>query len=329
MQANFRDRTLVSCLESSPSGRGAHARRDPSGALPLAAMDDLTALRGTERRNCVDEWALVLEASGLRPVVCRAPPGWQLCVPADEAERARIALETWERENPRAEAPPTDPEVLDPHAIRHALAVAAALLGLFLLTGAGRSDSIWFERGAADAVQVLDGEPWRVVTALTLHADLGHVVGNGVAGALFLAGVFRIFGLGVGAALVLAAGALGNSLNAALRGSEHVVVGSSTAVFGALGLLAGRGLARGRARGLQGRTAFLPVAAALALLAMIGTEGERVDFWAHGFGLGIGIALGAATCGAGTGRLAAPALQRGAGALALAVLAGAWLLALR
>jgi membrane associated rhomboid family serine protease len=291
-------------------------------------MDDLTELRTAERRTRSDEWALVLEASGLHPVVSRAPTGWILFVPGEEAELARIALEAWERENPRADRPQTDPEGLDSFAIRHALTVGSVLVGSFFVTGTRRSGSVWFERGASDAVRVLGGEPWRVVTALTLHADLGHVVGNAVAGALFLAGVFRVFGFGVGAALVLVTGASGNALNAVFRGSEHISVGASTAVFGALGLLAGRGLARGRARGLRGRAAFLPVAAALALLAMIGTEGERVDFWAHGFGLLVGITLGAGMIGLGTTRLAAPAVQRSAGALTLAVLAGAWVLAL-
>ena len=292
-------------------------------------MEDLTALRTAERRSRADEWALVLEASGLHPVAARTDVGWAVFVPDDEAESARTALETWERENPRAEAKPRDDDSLDASPIAHALTIAAALLAMFLVTGPRRPNAIWFERGAADAVQVLGGEPWRVVTALTLHADVGHVVGNAVAGSLFLAGVFRVFGLGAGCALVLAAGAFGNTLNAALRGSEHIVVGASTAVFGALGLLAGRGLARGRARGLRGRAAFVPIAAALALLAMIGTEGERVDFWAHGFGLAVGIALGAAATALGMQTLARPALQRSAGALALAIVVGAWVLALR
>lgn len=292
-------------------------------------MDDLTALRTAERRSRADEWALVLEASGLHPVAARTALGWAVFVPAAEVETARAALETWERENPRVEPTPRNTDALDSSPIAHALTVAAALLALFLVTGPRRPDAIWFERGAADAVQVLGGEPWRVVTALTLHADVGHVVGNAVAGSLFLAGVFRVFGFGAGSALVLATGAFGNGLNAAMRGSEHIVVGASTAVFGALGLLAGRGLARGRARGLRGRAAFLPIAAALALLAMIGTEGERVDFWAHGFGLAVGIGLGAVATALRTRSLARPVLQRGAGALTLAILVGAWVLALR
>jgi membrane associated rhomboid family serine protease len=292
-------------------------------------VDQLTPLRTAAGRSRADEWALVLEASGLHPIAQRTELGWVLLVPDDEAETARSTLAIWERENPRAESKPGDAEAMDRAPIRHALGVAGMMLLLYIVTGPRRPGVSWFERGAADAVQVLSGEPWRVVTALTLHADFGHVVGNAVAGSLFLAGVFRIFGFGLGSALVLATGAFGNALNASLRGSEHIVVGASTAVFGALGLLAGRGLVRGRARGLRGRAAFVPIAAALALLAMIGTQGERVDLWAHGFGLGVGIVLGAATTALRALPLAAPTLQRVAGAGAVAVVVGAWVLALR
>jgi membrane associated rhomboid family serine protease len=291
-------------------------------------MDDpLVVLRRARRRAPVDEAALVLEASGLHPLVEAGPEGFALAVPAAEAGAAQAALRAFAEENPAAAPPASPAPALDPVAVPHALAIGAALLAFFAVTGERRTGAPWFAQGAADAALVWGGEPWRALTALTLHADLGHVVGNAVAGALFLAGVFRVFGFGVGAALVLLAGTAGNLWNAALRAGPHEVVGASTAVFGALGLLAGRGLVTGRMRGLRGRRAFVPVAAALALLAMIGTEGERVDVWAHGLGLAAGVALGALAGGLGA-RLAAPAVQRLAGLAAIAALAGAWALAL-
>lgn len=287
-------------------------------------------LRRARRRAPVDEAALVLEASGLHPRIAGGAEGFTLVVAPDEAAPAQAALAAFERENPRpqpAPAPAPAPR-LDPLAGTHALAVAAALLAFFAVTDARRPDAIWFARGAADAARIVAGEPWRAVTALTLHADFGHVVGNAVAGALFLAGVFRVFGFGVGGALVLLAGAGGNLCNAWLRSAPHEVVGASTAVFGALGLLAGRALVAGRGRGVRGRRAFVPIAAALALLAMIGTEGERVDVWAHGFGLAAGLGLGALASGLGA-TIGSPRTQRLGGAAALAGIAGAWALALR
>ena len=113
-----------------------------------------------------------------------------------------------------------------------------------------------------------------------------------MAGALFLSAVFRAFGFGVGGALALAAGALGNLANAFVQAPSHATIGASTAVFGALGLLVGRALALRRTP-LRGRPAWLPIGAALALLAMLGTEGQRVDLWAHGLGLAAGVVLGA------------------------------------
>lgn len=292
-------------------------------------MDDaLVELRRARRRAPVDEAALVLEASGLHPQVGSGPEGFALWIPALEANAARAALAAFEHENPPPAWPPPAPAVLDPAAIPHALALAAALLAFFLVTGARRAGAAWFERGAADAARVRAGEAWRAVTALTLHADLPHVAGNAVAGALFLAGVFRAFGFGVGAALVLLSGVAGNLANAILRTGPHEVVGASTAVFGALGVLAGRGLVLGRGRGLRGRRAFVPVAAALALLAMIGTEGERVDVWAHGFGLAAGLGLGALASGLDAA-LASPRAQRLGGAAAVAGVVAAWALALR
>jgi hypothetical protein len=44
------------------------------------------------------------------------------------------------------------------------------------LTGPREPGAIWFDRGSASAQQILAGEVWRTVTALTLHADLAHVV---------------------------------------------------------------------------------------------------------------------------------------------------------
>ena len=299
----------------------------------LAAMGGEIAIRTTRRRALADEWALVLVAEGLHPSLAGERGGFSLAVPDEEAERASALLEAWEREGREraavaAAAARPDPS-LDPRAARHAIGVAAALVAFFLWTGPADPAVAWFARGTADAARVVGGEPWRAVTALTLHDDAAHVLGNAIAGALFLAGVFRAFGPGVGGALALAAGVGGNLANAWIhRGGVHLSIGASTAVFGALGLLAGRALVRGRALGAQGRRAWAPVAAALALLAMIGTEGEHVDLWAHACGLAIGSALGFAATLLHWSR-ARPAVQWSAGAAAVALLAASWSAALR
>jgi len=295
-------------------------------------MDGQVAIRSTRRRALADEWALVLAAEGLHPSLAGESGGFALAVPGAEADRARALLEAWEHEGREraaeaAAAARPDPS-LDPLAIRHAIAVAAGLAAFFLWTGPADPGVAWFARGAADAARVVGGEPWRAVTALTLHDDAGHVLGNAIAGAVFLAGVFRAFGAGLGGALALAAGAGGNLLNGWIhRGAEHVSIGASTAVFGLLGLLAGRALLRGRALGARGRRVWTPVAAALALLAMIGTEGPHVDLWAHACGLAVGLVLGVAATRLDPGRVPR-GLQWTAGAAAIALLLASWTLAL-
>ena len=102
----------------------------------------------------------------------------------------------------------------------------------------------WFERGSADADRILHGELWRTVTALTLHADLAHVLSNAIGITVFLGALSSIMGPGLSSALVLLAGAGGNLANALIHGSSHVSIGASTSVFGAVGMLGGLGLAR-------------------------------------------------------------------------------------
>jgi membrane associated rhomboid family serine protease len=159
-------------------------------------------------------------------------------------------------------------------------------------------------------------------------ADFGHVLGNAGAGALFLAAVFRSSGPGVGLALALGSGALGNAANAWLRASAHSTIGASTAVFGALGIAVGQRIARRRGATSRRQAVWIPITAGLALLAMLGTQGERVDFWAHAFGLAAGIPLGLAAALLPSSWLARAPLQLAAGAGALLLLAAAWVAAL-
>jgi membrane associated rhomboid family serine protease len=290
--------------------------------------EDRVALRVSRRRAQIDEWVLVLSAEGVRAGVRGGPDGFALEVDAGDAARADALLDAWQRENVPPPPPPPPAAPIDARAARHAIVVAGFLLALYAATGpAGGEDSDFGARGAAESARIRAGEAWRAVTALTLHADFGHVLGNAIAGALFLSAVFQLFGFGFGGALVLLAGALGNLANAFVQAPSHATIGASTAVFGALGVLVGHALGNPRAA-LERRPAWLPIGAALALLAMLGSEGARVDLWAHGFGLVAGIALGAGAAQLAARRLASPALQAIAGVVALAAIAGAWWVAL-
>jgi rhomboid protease GluP len=132
--------------------------------------------------------------------------------------------------------------------------------------------------------------------------------------------------------VTLAAGVLGNALTALAHRSGFISVGASTAVFGALGALAGAQIASHSAPGAgsqRGRArAWVSLAASAALLGLLGT-GQRADLLAHLFGMlcGLGLGLFAALA------LRAPprrsALQPLLAAATVPALAACWWLALR
>jgi len=282
--------------------------------------DDWTAIATTRRQRQANDWVLVLHSEGVEAEARRTREGFVVETPADAAERARALLATWERENVREPEPP--PEPLAPFPWLSMTLLSAALLGFFAITGPREGGSDWFVAGAARSSSIQAGEWWRAVTALTLHADAGHVLGNVLAATLFAGAVCRRFGSGVGFAALVAAGTVGNLANAFFRSVGHSSVGASTAVFAAVGVLAADALVRRRApRG--GRLA--PLGAGLGILAMLGTS-ERADVWAHFFGLvaGVGVGLPLAALLA---RAPASGWQLAAGTLATGVLLGAWRMA--
>jgi rhomboid protease GluP len=150
----------------------------------------------------------------------------------------------------------------------------------------------WFDQGGAEASRILDGELWRTITALTLHADLAHLFSNAVAAAIFVTALSSMLGAGLAFTLLVLSGASGNLANAWIQGSFHVAVGASTAIFGAVGVLGSLGLVKRRREPTRRRGAWIPIAAALGLLAMLGTGSGRTDVLAHLFGFFCGAALG-------------------------------------
>lgn len=255
-------------------------------------MNDVpeTQLRVAPNRRLADEWALVLVTQGLSPSVWQESSGFVVAVPSEEVERASNALSAYERENPVA--PPAPVEWKGSAPLYAALAYSVLLVDFFFVTDVWGYR--WIKIGAADAALILQGEWWRMATALTLHADLKHVLGNAIAGGIFLHVLCRLMGPGLGSLTMLGAGVGGNFVNALFYGSLHVSIGASTAVFGALGLMSGVGAMRRRQRGIYGRHVWVPIAAGLAILALLGTAGERVDLMGHLFGFLVGGGLGIA-----------------------------------
>jgi membrane associated rhomboid family serine protease len=305
-----------------------HSTREPQDPPPASVV----AVPGGTRARA-EEWALVLASQG---IVCRIradDTGFVLDLDPEQLAAAGVVLARYQRENrppPERPEPETPPGTGGTGPAAVGLGLALALIAVFAHTGDRESGDLLFARGSAAAERILAGEWWRAVTALCLHADLGHVLSNALACLYFVPAVCRSLGLGVGPALILVSGALGNLANALLHLRSHDSVGASTAVFGAIGLLAGVAVLRRRRDGLRRGRVVVPVAAGLGLLAMLGTSGARVDIWAHALGLVAGFGLAFVPARARPGASAPPArVEILAAAASVLLLAFAWSLALR
>jgi membrane associated rhomboid family serine protease len=249
-----------------------------------------TVLRVARNDTLAREWELVLLSQGLSPRIHQTLDGFVLTVPRHEMDRALAGLAAYENED-LSKVPRRDVSVAWVDLLTGA-ALGLLLLAFFAVTAVSNPDRPWLERGSANAGRIFDGELWRAVTALTLHADVTHAVSNAFGIAIFFAPVSAQLGIGVAAAVVFSAGACGNLANSFLQGSPHDSAGASTAVFGAVGILGSLAMIRrGRAAGDK-RRAWIAMAAALALLGMLGAGGGRVDVLAHLLGFLAGGALG-------------------------------------
>lgn len=169
--------------------------------------------------------------------------------------------------------------------------IIGSLAVIHSLAGDWQPEALWFVKGAGNSQAILrDLEVFRLVTALTLHADVVHLLGNCVLGGFLLHYFLQLTGNGIGLFAMLLTAVLANYLNLLVHGSGHVFVGFSTAVFSIIGMLCTMSFAFKTSRIVV--HFFMPVMAGLALLAMLGSEGERTDLGSHLFGLLCGLVVG-------------------------------------
>jgi membrane associated rhomboid family serine protease len=275
----------------------------------------------------IEEARLVLTAVDVDFRIHFEDGHWCLYVPRGLGAEATAHLERYRAENVDArpslpiERPPVDSGFAG--AVAYVFAIwLVPTLEAWASFGARLRDV-----GPLDAALVRTGEWWRTVTALTLHADIGHLIGNSVFGAVLGVLVARRLGSGVGWLAIVVAAALGNALDAIVQRDGFVSLGASTAAFAALGIAATAGVRADASRG-DWRRHLAPIAGAIGLLAFTGLEGERTDIVAHVCGFLVGIAVGA-LCARIPPRWLGPAAQRRAGLAAIAVALGCWTIALR
>lgn len=240
----------------------------------------------------IDTCSLVLSAKNIKHQIQQGSDGnIQIIAPPQVVERARYQLRLYLEEN--RNWPP--PQVVVQHSSFPSLLPTLVLVGslafFFMITGPWRPGALWFETGANDADAILDGGQWyRLITSLTLHADFSHLAGNCLIGGILVYFFLQINGVGFGLLAILLSGAAGNLLNILAHGNNHLSVGFSTAVFSIIGMLSMYQVIEQRQP--FGIRFFVPFMAGAALLAMLGSSGERTDLGAHLFGLLSGLIIG-------------------------------------
>lgn len=279
-----------------------------------ALFDDLS-------RAQADTFGLVLLASGIEHRIVKGASGWEVRVPEAMTTAARETIRSYLNENREIPSLPGQPSA------KHTRTFAAVwgVLTVLVVHAAVHSgpDAQAFARVyGASARQILNGEWYRCATALLLHADVVHLAGNMAGIAVFGTAVCSVMGWGVGWALMVASGILGNLLNAWFYEFGHSSIGASTAVFGAVGLLSVYQFVHKIRRPGERFQAVLPLMAGMALLAFLGAA-RNSDIMGHLFGFLAGVALGGGF-GRGTGRPFGRPVQFAALLLLVAVLAGAW-----
>ena len=285
-----------------------------------------TVYRSHNRKAC-SEHALVLEATGIKYSIRRENGEYNLLVAAQDVAPARAELEAYTHENlgwpGGAVEFPSRTGGWDP-----AMGYVVVLLLVAILQDQDVFGFDWFAAGKTHAELIRQGHWWRAVTALTLHADVPHLLANAVVGGVFGALAAQLLGSGLAWFSILVAGAAGNVVNAWIQSGRHTSIGASTAVFGALGIIAAYVWVRRRKTPTAPLVRWAPLVGGAILLGYLGAGGARTDVSAHVAGFGCGLLLGALYGRLGRRAALGPSAQSALGGVTLALLVLAWVLAL-
>jgi rhomboid protease GluP len=299
-------------LPSSDIDRNAEPARPPA-----------VVFRGS--KSLCHEFSLVLEAKAVEHEVLESGGSWVLAVTPALVHRAyeEISRYSVERSVPR-----TIPNLIEPFtgAAIGAIGYVLILLLTAYCAGIGLFGADWLSLGALDAGA--GHEWWRSVTSLTLHLDQEHLLGNLLFGVVAGIAAGRLLGPGVAWASILGAGALANYVEILIAPATHRAIGASTAVFAALGLLAGMAWRQRLTLRERRWYRWAPLIAGICLLTFLGAGAAHVDVLGHALGFLFGVGVGWLYGRWGLPRNRGKRLQIATGVGAALLVCVAWLLAL-
>ena len=256
--------------------------------LAIVAEMMTARISARSRRQAMD-WSLVLVSQGIETTIDSPDDsGWGLIIPEPDHERALQILRQYQIENrhwPWRRRISRQGDLFDWGSLAW-----VALVGFFFWIQTHASGT-FRAAGLMDAAAVSHGEWWRLFTAISLHADLGHFAMNASIGLVLLGLTMGSFGTGIGLMAAYVAGAGGNVLTWLIYSEGHRSLGASGMVMGCVGLLAAQSIpiARGNRHSLK--YAIVGVIGGLMLFALLGLNPEA-DVLAHLGGFVTGLTLG-------------------------------------
>lgn len=242
-------------------------------------------------REEAEMFSLVLKAVGIGHRVVGANRRFRIDVPEPLTAAALTAIHRYQAENAISPSPSAKPHRQPVPLPLSGVFVALVLLAVYLAVAVSAAPQDYDRVFGADARLILKGQWYRCATALVLHADAPHIVANMVGLALFGSAVCTVTGTGVGWLMILASGFFGNLMNAWAYQRDHLSVGASTAIFGAVGILCAIQAVSAVRTGKGWKRVLLIAGAGVALLAFLGSS-ARSDIGAHLFGWFAGVLLG-------------------------------------
>ncbi len=241
------------------------------------------------------EHGLVILAAGHSCWLVPRPGSHQLLVEPATLDQAREQLLRFDRESLGWPPAAINLPFSYPLDLLTPLIWAVLVLALFTLQ---IQHPEWMAYGALDATAVVDGgEWWRTATALFLHGDAAHVLSNVLGGTFAFAALITTVGRGRAWLWLAVTSVWANAILVTIHyPAPYRSLGASTAVFAAIGLLAGRaaGILFRVRRHLRRREILVPIASGAIVLALYGAGGFRVDVGAHVIGFTVGCAVGVA-----------------------------------
>jgi membrane associated rhomboid family serine protease len=247
-----------------------------------------TAVILTRNRRQAMDWSLVLASQGIEPTIQKSEQGFELVVPGEQFEIARLAIEKYRAENRGWH---WQRMVFDDGVVFHWASLCWVLLIVVFHWVGSRADLA--TRGIMDSEAVAHGQWWRLFTAVWLHGDIGHLATNAAIGVLLLGFAMGRFGVGTALAAACLSGVGGNLFAWAASPQVHRSLGASGAVMGCLGLLAVQSALMIRLGSRHPRRWIVGgLASGILLFVLLGLSPES-DVLAHLGGFVSGIFLGA------------------------------------